>query len=751
MAQKIEQDVKRFRDIIRGRIKKELRKFITNTELIGKKGKNLVSIPIPQIDIPHFVYGDKQRGGVGQGDGEIGQSIGAGEGKEGSAKAGNMPGEHLLEVEISFQELAEILGEELELPKIKPKGDEDTVSKRVRYTSIGLSGPESLKHFKRTYRQALKRQIMSGTYDPKKPIIIPVREDRRYRMWKEERKPEIKAVIIYMMDVSGCHTRGHFVEMADGSYKDISEIAVGDKVACVDVSQRKKTKSQVSEIFKYKVGETVNIHTEDHLSLRITPNHKYFIYDEINDVILEKEAKDIKTGDFLVLVNQFGKSAETNLTKHFTETEAYLFGAMLGDGHVTIHIDKDDSQKNSRFVMITDENEERLSYYADCAHTAFGIKGIIKDISSRKRLFLNSVDLVKRIEREMPSLVKKSRQRYIEPIIFRQPPKVRAAFLRGLFDAEGTIAAHAVEMLSSSLPMVKQVKLLLSYFGIRARISQYDQEEREINGNKIKAGTFYRLVINSKDAILFGKEIGFGCKEKNNKLTSITERQGNGIDAMRSRFIPSTDFKALNEAFLICSVKETNKCADEIEVYDFTVDKHNNYIVDGVLSHNSMGSEQKEIVRLEAFWIDTWIKSQYKDLEVRYIIHDAVAREVDRETFFHTRESGGTIISSAYKLCLKMIEEKYSPAVWNIYPFHFSDGDNWSGNDTDECIKLLKEHLLPAANIFCYGQVESEYGSGQFLKDLTEHLPDAENLITSKIENKDAIVKSIKDFLGKGK
>ena len=65
----------------------------------------------------------------------------------------------------------------------------------------------------------------------------------------------------------------------------------------------------------------------------------------------------------------------------------------------------------------------------------------------------------------------------------------------------------------------------------------------------------------------------------------------------------------------------------------------------------SMGDEQKEIVRTEAFWIDTWLRSQYKGIETRYIIHDATAREVDEETFFKTRESGGTLISSAYKLC----------------------------------------------------------------------------------------------------
>ncbi len=75
----------------------------------------------------------------------------------------------------------------------------------------------------------------------------------------------------------------------------------------------------------------------------------------------------------------------------------------------------------------------------------------------------------------------------------------------------------------------------------------------------------------------------------------------------------------------------------------------------------SMGDEQKEIVRIETFWIDTWLRSQYKGLESRYIIHDAVAQEVDRDTFFHTRESGGTMISSAYKLCAKMIDDDYPP------------------------------------------------------------------------------------------
>ncbi|OGQ33055.1 MAG: hypothetical protein A3I75_05410 [Deltaproteobacteria bacterium RIFCSPLOWO2_02_FULL_50_16] len=369
MFVKIDQDHSRFKQIIRGRIKKELRKFISQGELIGKQGKKLISIPVPYINIPHFSFETRQKAGVGQGDGDVGSVIGVGDDEgDGSGNAGNAPGAHILEVDITLDELAEILGEELELPKIEPRGEGRLTSAGSRYTGISTAGPESLRHFKRTFRQALKRQVLSGEYDPQNPRIIPVLEDRRYRVRKEVFRPEHKAVVIYMMDVSG-----------------------------------------------------------------------------------------------------------------------------------------------------------------------------------------------------------------------------------------------------------------------------------------------------------------------------------------------------------------------------------------------SMGDMQKEIVRVESFWIDTWLRSQYQGIESRYIVHDAVAHEVDQETFYHTRESGGTIISSAYRLCLEMIEKHYSPLEWNIYPFHFSDGDNWSGNDTQDCLKLLENDLMPRCNVFCYGQVESEYGSGQFIKDLDGKFKGNESLITSKIPSKEAIYDSIKDFLGKGK
>ena len=69
MSLKIDQDHSRFRNIVRGRIRQNLRKYISQGEMIGRKGKDLVSIPIPQIDIPRFRFGDRQQGGAGQGKG----------------------------------------------------------------------------------------------------------------------------------------------------------------------------------------------------------------------------------------------------------------------------------------------------------------------------------------------------------------------------------------------------------------------------------------------------------------------------------------------------------------------------------------------------------------------------------------------------------------------------------------------------------------------------------------------------------
>ena len=164
----------------------------------------------------------------------------------------------------------------------------------------------------------------------------------------------------------------------------------------------------------------------------------------------------------------------------------------------------------------------------------------------------------------------------------------------------------------------------------------------------------------------------------------------------------------------------------------------------------SMANEQKEIVRIESFWIDNWIREHYDGVQSRYVIHEAEAREVDRETFFSTRESGGTRISSAYDLAATLAERDFPSDSWNVYFFHFSDGDNLGNGDNERCFHLLRERLLPMANLFGYGQVESRAGSGAFYGALESHVQ-ADNLILSRIADRDAILPSIKEFLGKGR
>jgi uncharacterized sporulation protein YeaH/YhbH (DUF444 family) len=174
----------------------------------------------------------------------------------------------------------------------------------------------------------------------------------------------------------------------------------------------------------------------------------------------------------------------------------------------------------------------------------------------------------------------------------------------------------------------------------------------------------------------------------------------------------------------------------------------------------SMGDEQKELVRLEAFWIDTWLRRNYEGIESRYVVHDVVATEVDRATFFSIREDGGTRISSALTKCDEILENHYDPADWNIYLFHFSDGDNSSESDNRQCVQILEKQLLPKANLFGYVQVASPYGSGSFINVLREAFagadgsaaePERAKVLTSRVNNREDIYESLRTLFKAGK
>src|SRR5688500_19914149 len=89
MLRKIERDVKRSRQLVRGVVKKDFRKYLTQGELIGRQGRHAVSIPLPQIEIPRFRFGEKEAGGVGSGAGGTGDAV--------QGAPGTEPGDHILE------------------------------------------------------------------------------------------------------------------------------------------------------------------------------------------------------------------------------------------------------------------------------------------------------------------------------------------------------------------------------------------------------------------------------------------------------------------------------------------------------------------------------------------------------------------------------------------------------------------------------------------------------------------------------
>ena len=209
---KIEHDVDRFKKIIKGKIKNDLRKHMSRRDLTGQQGGKTVKIPIHSIDIPRFRFDEKSGKDVGQGDGEPGDAIGKGKpgDKPGKGdKPGENEGEKAVEVEVTLEELAQWMHEELELPRLEPKDSSQMESLKKQYKSVSKEGPKSLRSFKRTYKEALKRQVSTGQYNPDNPIIIPRKEDFRYRSWKVESKPTTNAVIIYVMDVSGSMGNEH--------------------------------------------------------------------------------------------------------------------------------------------------------------------------------------------------------------------------------------------------------------------------------------------------------------------------------------------------------------------------------------------------------------------------------------------------------------------------------------------------------------------------------------------------------------
>jgi uncharacterized sporulation protein YeaH/YhbH (DUF444 family) len=121
----------------------------------------------------------------------------------------------------------------------------------------------------------------------------------------------------------------------------------------------------------------------------------------------------------------------------------------------------------------------------------------------------------------------------------------------------------------------------------------------------------------------------------------------------------------------------------------------------------SMDEARKELSKRFFILLYLFLTRHYEKIELVFIRHHTQAAEVDEQNFFHARETGGTVVSSALILMEQIIKERYSPAEWNIYGAQASDGDNWH-HDSGRCRELLADKLLPLVRYFAYVQVAEE-------------------------------------------
>jgi hypothetical protein len=162
----------------------------------------------------------------------------------------------------------------------------------------------------------------------------------------------------------------------------------------------------------------------------------------------------------------------------------------------------------------------------------------------------------------------------------------------------------------------------------------------------------------------------------------------------------------------------------------------------------SMDTMKKYLARSFFFLLYRFICTRYQNVEIVFIAHHTEAQEVTEEEFFHKGESGGTFISSGYNKALEIIEQRYHPALWNVYVFHCSDGDNFE-SDNPAALKAAQE-IAQVSNLFGYGEIKplgtGYYGSSMitFFSQIKEP-----NFQTVQIQKKEDIWNSFKSFLAK--
>jgi uncharacterized protein len=160
----------------------------------------------------------------------------------------------------------------------------------------------------------------------------------------------------------------------------------------------------------------------------------------------------------------------------------------------------------------------------------------------------------------------------------------------------------------------------------------------------------------------------------------------------------------------------------------------------------SMDEGRKELSKRFFILLYLFLTRHYEKIELVFIRHHTQAQEVDEENFFHARETGGTVVSSALVLMEEIIRQRFNPSEWNIYGAQASDGDNWH-HDSGRCRELLNDKLLPLTRYYAYVQVAEE--EQNLWEEYTQLLETHKHFAMRKATSADQIYPVFRDLFKK--
>ncbi len=522
-------------------------------------------------------------------------------------------------------------------------------------------------------------------------------------------KPEIinSEDPMFILYTSGCCHPNSLIQLVNGEIVKIKEIVeknIKPKIVNMHSNPLVQMEDNITNLHKYPNNSVLYKIRTPSFEAIFTPNHRLFSLDEYGNLI-EKEVKNLLNNNKIFVISSINIKGEKQTLPKLKEKKEYgnkttykpenipeipnfltsefaqILGYFVGDGHL-----------DKRSIIFTDKDISNLESYKNLILKELNVKSNIRKKSERLRLLVNSSLFRNYIIENFPEIATISNKRDIPKIIQKSEKECIAGFLRGLYDAEGTIGHSFIKLSSTSEELIRISQLLMRRFGIIAKVYHGINKERKIRNRVIKETPYLDVIISERESLnRFHKEIGFSDQAKKMKLNSLVEKLSSkkifskdrfplfsllkeitktikvdwkGDFSKITKFVHSnqTDKKGLKiiKEFLDNKIEtETNKekleklkiirkkiqkllefknaileKILEIEkidneydfVYDLTAEKNHNYIVNGIITHNTTGKPKGIVHDTGGYAVQAYLTAKWvfdiKDSDIMWCTAD---------------------------------------------------------------------------------------------------------------------------------